>query len=52
VADPTSPPRLERPGGRGLLLMRHHLSSVSFNERGNAVTLRKRRSQVAVEEKG
>jgi hypothetical protein len=24
----------------------------AFNERGNAVTLRKRRSQVAVEEKG
>jgi serine/threonine-protein kinase RsbW len=43
VPDPTGPERLERPGGRGLLLMRHYLSSVSYNERGNAVTLRKRR---------
>jgi serine/threonine-protein kinase RsbW len=44
VADPISPERLERPSGRGLLLMRHYLSSVEYNQRGNAVTLRKRRS--------
>jgi serine/threonine-protein kinase RsbW len=44
VPDPTSPERLEQPGGRGLLLMRHYLSSVEYNERGNAVILRKRRS--------
>jgi len=44
VADPTSPERLELPGGRGLHLMRRCLSSVRYNERGNAVTLCKRRS--------
>jgi serine/threonine-protein kinase RsbW len=51
VADPTSPKRLDQPGGRGLLLMRHYLSSVSYNECGNAVTLCKRRSQEVQEEK-
>ena len=45
VADPTSPEGLDRPSGRGLLLMRHYLSSVVFNERGNAVTLCQRRSE-------
>jgi serine/threonine-protein kinase RsbW len=42
VADPTDEAGVGRPGGRGLLLMRHYLSSVEFNARGNAVTLRKR----------
>jgi serine/threonine-protein kinase RsbW len=44
VPDPTSAERLEKPGGGGLLLMRHYLSSVQYNERGNAVLLRKCRS--------
>jgi serine/threonine-protein kinase RsbW len=44
VADPTTEEGMERPGGRGLLLMRHYLSSVVYNQRGNAVTLSKRRS--------
>jgi serine/threonine-protein kinase RsbW len=43
VADPTTEEGLSRPGGRGLLLMRHYLSSVRHNEKGNAVTLGKRR---------
>jgi CheY-like chemotaxis protein/anti-sigma regulatory factor (Ser/Thr protein kinase) len=44
VPDPTCPERLEQPGGRGLLLMRHYLSSVQYNQRGNVVLLRKQRS--------
>jgi len=40
IADPTLPGNLERPGGRGLLMMRHFLTSVEFNERGNRVHLR------------
>jgi serine/threonine-protein kinase RsbW len=43
VADPLSPEGLDRSCGRGLLLMRRYLSSVRWNERGNAVTLCKRR---------
>jgi serine/threonine-protein kinase RsbW len=43
VADPTSERGVQQPGGRGLLLMGHYLSSVEYNQRGNAVTLRKRR---------
>ena len=44
VPDPREPENLERPCGRGLLLMRHYLE-VDYNERGNAVTLRKCRSR-------
>ena len=44
VPDPTSPERLEQPGGRGLALMRYYLSSVEYNDRGNVVTLCKWRS--------
>jgi serine/threonine-protein kinase RsbW len=44
VPDPTSPEGMVRTSGRGLHLMRHFLSSVEYNERGNAVTLCKRRS--------
>jgi serine/threonine-protein kinase RsbW len=43
VPDPTLPENLETPGGRGLLLMRHYTSWVRFSERGNRVTLCKRR---------
>jgi serine/threonine-protein kinase RsbW len=44
VADPTSLDNLERPCGRGLLLMRHFMDEVTFNERGNAVSMTKLRS--------
>jgi serine/threonine-protein kinase RsbW len=44
VPDPTLPENLERPGGRGLLLMRHYMTWVCFSGRGNRVTLAKRRS--------
>jgi serine/threonine-protein kinase RsbW len=45
VADPTTEEGVSRPCGRGLLLMRHYLSSVEYNRRGNAVTLSKQRSR-------
>ena len=39
VPDPTDPANLERPCGRGLLLMRAYASWVRHNQRGNCVTL-------------
>jgi serine/threonine-protein kinase RsbW len=44
VADPRLPANWDRSCGRGLLLMRHFLTSVEHNERGNCVFLRKARS--------
>jgi serine/threonine-protein kinase RsbW len=44
VPDPLSPENLERPGGRGVFLMRHYMTWVSFNDRGNCVTMCKRRT--------
>jgi CheY-like chemotaxis protein/anti-sigma regulatory factor (Ser/Thr protein kinase) len=44
VPDPLAEGNLEKGSGRGLLLMRHYLDEVRYNGRGNAVTLRKRRS--------
>lgn len=38
-----APHNLEKIGGRGLLLMRTFMDKIDHNERGNAVTLRKRR---------
>jgi serine/threonine-protein kinase RsbW len=46
VADPLSTGGLERLCGRGLLLMRRYLSSVRYNDRGNAVTLCKRAQEL------
>lgn len=42
VPDPTDAERLDAPNGRGLFLMRRLLDEVSFNERGNSVTLKLR----------
>jgi serine/threonine-protein kinase RsbW len=44
VPDPLSPENLERPSGRGVFLMRHYMTWVQFNERGNCVTLCKRKT--------
>ena len=46
MPDPTAPERLELPSGRGLLLMRSYMDSVTFNERGNEVTMVKRGRQL------
>lgn len=41
VPDPTAFENLERPCGRGLMLMRHYMSEVAFSERGNTVAMTK-----------
>jgi serine/threonine-protein kinase RsbW len=44
VPDPTDDENLEKPGGRGIMLMRAFLSVVEYNERGNRVVLEKNRN--------
>jgi serine/threonine-protein kinase RsbW len=44
VPDPLEPENQLHLGGRGLLLMRHYLTWVRHNERGNGVALCRRRS--------
>ena len=41
VPDPTALENLERPCGRGLMLMRHYMSEVAFHGRGNCVCMTK-----------
>jgi serine/threonine-protein kinase RsbW len=41
VPDPTAVENLERPCGRGLMLMRHYMSEVAFSGRGNCVVMSK-----------
>ena len=43
LPDPTDPEYLERPHGRGLMLMRTFMSEVSYNDKGNEVRMAKRR---------
>ena len=47
VPDPTDLKFLERPCGRGLLLMRHYMSRIVFSERGNCVEMIKRKGERA-----
>jgi serine/threonine-protein kinase RsbW len=44
VPNPLVQENLDRPGGRGLFLMRVYMTWVSFNRAGNRVTLARRRS--------
>src|SRR5438552_3938665 len=41
VPDPTAFENLERPCGRGLMLIKHYMTEVEYNQRGNAVTMAK-----------
>jgi CheY-like chemotaxis protein len=41
LPDPTEPANLDKPGGRGLVLMRTFMDEVAYNDLGNAVTLSK-----------
>ena len=43
LPDPTDPSNMLKPSGRGVMLMRTFMDEVSFNDRGNEVTLVKRR---------
>lgn len=44
VPDPLLEPYVDRPGGRGLFLMRTYMTWVSFNSEGNRVTMSRYRS--------
>jgi serine/threonine-protein kinase RsbW len=44
VPDPTQEENLERPCGRGLLLMRYYMNEVQFFDRGTTVVMWKRRN--------
>ncbi|MCA6379728.1 MAG: ATP-binding protein [Cytophagales bacterium] len=39
LPDPTSPENLEKPGGRGIFLMKHLADEVAFSEKGKVVEL-------------
>jgi serine/threonine-protein kinase RsbW len=41
VPDPTAFENLERPCGRGLMLMRHYMTEVAYNASGNRVVMAK-----------
>src|SRR5437899_2548730 len=41
VPDPMAPENLERPCGRGLLLMRHYMTEVTFHPPGNRLSMSK-----------
>ena len=43
VPDPTLDENLERPCGRGVMLMRAYMTEVTFNDAGNCVTMVKRK---------
>jgi serine/threonine-protein kinase RsbW len=46
VPDPTADENIERPSGRGVMLMRAYMDKVIFNKRGNQVKLIKKRGSV------
>ena len=47
VPDPTAVENLERPCGRGLMLMRHYMTEVVYHAPGNRLTMSKIRKPVA-----
>ena len=49
LPDPRDPENLERPSGRGLLLMKTFLDEVEYNSKGNEVRMIKRRMQTEEE---
>ncbi|TWT58622.1 anti-sigma F factor [Thalassoglobus neptunius] len=44
VPDPTADENLQKPSGRGLMLMKAFMTRVEFNDKGNRVILEKERS--------
>jgi len=47
VPDPMAPENLERPCGRGLLLMRHYMTEVTYHPPGNRLSMSKVRAAAA-----
>lgn len=41
IPDPTEADNLEKPGGRGIMLMKAFMTRVEYNDRGNQVVLEK-----------
>lgn len=44
VPDPTDDENLDKPGGRGIMLMRSFMSLIEYNDRGNVLTMEMRRA--------
>ena len=42
VPDPTDDDNLEKPGGRGIMLIRSFMNGVEYNDKGNRLTMRKK----------
>ncbi len=51
VPDPRDDQNLEKPSGRGLLLIRAYMTEVSFNEKGNEIRMIKRKGDKTPESK-
>ena len=49
VPDPTADENVDRPSGRGIMLMRNFMCSVSYNEKGNRVVMEKARNSSEAE---
>jgi len=52
LPDPTDPANIEKPCGRGLLLMQTFMDEVTFNAAGNEVTMTKRRGTASPDSDG
>ena len=49
VPDPTEDENLDKPGGRGIMLMRSFMSSIEYNETGNILMMTKQREVESAE---
>jgi len=49
VPDPTADENVDRPSGRGIMLMRNFMCRVSYNEKGNRVVMEKARNSSEAE---